>query len=79
LLKFHEQKPSLDYLVEIQKHSALEEAEQPEPGPKERTMAVLKLTEWLGLTEAGIKVFVDNEWNEKGAAATGQGIVRMSA
>jgi hypothetical protein len=34
-------------------------------------MTVLKLTEWLGLTEAGIKVFGDNEWNEKGAAATG--------
>jgi len=24
-------------------------------------MMVLKLTEWLGLTEADIKVFVDNE------------------
>ena len=61
LLKFHEQKPCVDYLVEIQKHSALEEAEKPDPGPKKRTMTVLKLTEWLGLTEAGIKVFVDNE------------------
>ena len=37
------------------------------------------MTEWLGLTEAGIKVFVDNECNEKGVAATGQGIMGMLA
>ena len=42
-----------------------------------RTKAVLKLTEWLGLNEAGIKVFVDNDRNEKKAAATGQGIMGM--
>jgi hypothetical protein len=28
---------TLDYLVEIQKKSALEEVEEPEPEPKERT------------------------------------------
>jgi len=37
------------------------------------------LTEWLGLTEIGIKVFVDSDWNEKGAAATGQEIMVMFA
>jgi hypothetical protein len=42
-------------------------------------MAVLNLTECLGLTEAGIKVFVENEWNEKGSAATGQGIMGIFA
>jgi hypothetical protein len=35
------------------------------------------LTEWLGLTVASIKALVDNDWNEKGAAATGQGIMGM--
>jgi DNA-binding winged helix-turn-helix (wHTH) protein len=33
--------------VEIRKQNALEEAEGPEPEPKERAMAVLKLTEGL--------------------------------
>jgi hypothetical protein len=36
------------------KQSALEEAE-----PKDRTVTALKLTERLGLTAAGIKVFED--------------------
>jgi hypothetical protein len=31
--------------------------EEPETEPKERTMAVLKLTAGLGLTEGGIKMF----------------------
>jgi hypothetical protein len=47
--------------------------------PKERSMTVWKLPEWLRLTEAGIGVFEDNEWNEQREAATGQGIVRMVA
>ena len=79
MLKFHDPKPSLDCLVEIHKQSALEEAEGPEPWPKERTMTIWKLTEGRGLTDAGIKVLVNNEWNEMGVAATGQGIVRMFA
>ena len=40
------------------------------------TMTVWKLAEWLGLTEAGIRVSEENEWNEQRAATTGQGIVR---
>jgi len=39
-------------------------------------MTVWKLAEWLGLTEAGIRVSEENEWNEQRAATTGQGIVR---
>jgi hypothetical protein len=39
-------------------------------------MTVLKLTERLGLTEAGIKVFEDTDWNEQRATRTGQGIMR---
>ena len=42
-------------------------------------MAVLKLTEGLGLTEDDIKVFEDVGWKEWRAASTGQGIVRMRA
>jgi hypothetical protein len=40
---------------------------------------VLKLTEWLGVTEVGIKVFEDVNRNGQRAAATGQGNVRMVA
>jgi len=38
---------------------------------------VLKVTEGLGESEFGIKVFEDNDWNGQRAAATGQGTVRM--
>jgi hypothetical protein len=38
---------------------------------------VLKLTEGLGLTEDGIKVFEDIGWKEWRVASTGQGIMRM--
>ena len=41
----------LDHTAEILKQSALEEAEEPEPVPKERTMTVRKLAEWLELTD----------------------------
>jgi len=40
---------------------------------------VLKVTEGLGVTEVGIKVFEDNDWNGQRASATGQGTVRMLA
>jgi hypothetical protein len=43
----------------------LEEAEEPELDPKERTMTVLKLTARLGVTEAGIKVFENNDSKEQ--------------
>jgi len=66
-------------LVEMFKQSAREEANEPEFEPKERITEGFELTEWLGLTETGIKVFVDNDWNEKGVAATGQGIMGMLA
>jgi hypothetical protein len=59
-------------LSEICKKSAFEEAEGPEPEPKERSMTVLKLVEGLGLTEAVISVFEDNDWNEKGQQELGR-------
>jgi hypothetical protein len=65
LLNYRDQKLTFDHLVQIRKHSALEEAEKPDPEPKERTMTVMKLTEGLGLTDAGIKVFEDIHWSEQ--------------
>jgi len=40
-------------------------------------MAVLQYTAGLGLTEAGTKLFEENEWNEQLAGTTEQGAVRM--
>ena len=68
-----------DDLSEICKKSDLEEAEGPEPEPKEGTMAVLKLVEGLGLAEALISVFENADWKENGTARTGQVILRMLA
>jgi hypothetical protein len=65
VLNYRDQKLTFDHLVEIQKQSALEGTEEPEPEPKERTMTAMKLTEGLGLTEAGIKVFEDLHWSEQ--------------
>ena len=60
---------TIDHLVEIRKQSTIEAAEEPEPEhepePKERTMTVVKLTEGLGLTGAGIKVCGDIDWYEQ--------------
>ena len=39
-------------------------------------MTVLKSTEGLGLTEVGIKVSEDTDWNWHRAAAAGRGIMR---
>jgi hypothetical protein len=65
--------------VKIRRQSALEEVEEPEPEPKERTTTVWKLAEWLGVTEAGVRVFEENERNEQRAASNGQGIVMITA
>ena len=56
-----------------------DEAEEPEPEHKKRTMMVLKFTDGLGLIDAGITEFEDIDWNEQGAATTRQGIMRMPA
>jgi hypothetical protein len=40
MLKAHDQVPTCDCLVEIRKQSALEEVEEPEPEPKERTVTI---------------------------------------
>jgi hypothetical protein len=78
LLNYRDQDFTLDDLFEIRKQSALQESEEPEPGPKERTMAVLKLAEGLGLTEGGIKVFEDSSLKEQ-RTATRQEITGMFA
>jgi hypothetical protein len=61
------------------KQSALEEADEPEPEPKDRPTTVLKLSDGFGLTEAVVKVFEDTDWKGQWAATTGPGIVRMLA
>jgi hypothetical protein len=61
----------------FRKQSTLEEAWEPEPRPSERTSAVLKLTEGLGLIVAGIEVYEESDWKEQRASAAGQGIVRV--
>ena len=63
LLNSSDQKLTFDHLVEIRKQSALEEAQEPEPERKERTERVVKLTEGLGLTEGGIRVSEDVDWD----------------
>lgn len=58
---------------------ALEEAEEPEPepDPEGKTMMFVELIEGFGVTQAGIKLFEDNDWKEEQATTTGQGIVRI--
>jgi hypothetical protein len=73
----HDQKLTVGHLVDIRKQSALEEVEESEPEPKQRTLTVLQLTETLGLTKADMKMFEDIDWNEQRAATSGQGIVRF--
>jgi len=71
-LKPKEQEPILKYLVEFRKQNALNEFEVPEPEPIYRTMSVLKLTEGLRMSEAGISLSADTDCKEQRAAATGQ-------
>jgi hypothetical protein len=65
----------LDNLFKIRKQSATAKAEE----PKDRTVTVSKLTEWLGFSADGIKVFENTDLNEPRAAETGQGIMGMPA
>jgi hypothetical protein len=55
---------------EIQKQSVLEEAEKPEPDPKERNMTAIAFSEGLGITAAVIKVFDIDSSNHRIATAT---------
>jgi hypothetical protein len=77
MLNSNDQDLMLEDPAEILKHCGLEEyedAEEPGPALNERTMAALKLTEWLLLIEAHVKVLEDVDSNEQGAAATRRGI-----
>jgi len=55
----------LDILVEIQKQNILQEAEEPGPWPENRTVTVSQLTERLGFTDIGIRVFEGIDSNEQ--------------
>jgi hypothetical protein len=46
------------------------------PQPKERTVTVTGFTEGFGLTETGIRVFEDVDWNEQRAGIR-RGIISM--
>jgi hypothetical protein len=61
----HEQVLTLENLVEIQKQNTLEEAEEPKPGPEDRTVTVSELTEGLGFRDSGIRVFEGKDSNEQ--------------
>jgi hypothetical protein len=63
LLNSHDKELAIDTSVDTLKQCAVEKEEKPEPN--ERTMAVLKLTKGLGVTEASIKVFEDIDWLEQ--------------
>jgi len=78
LLNSHDEL-TLDHLVETRKQSAFKQAEEPEPGPKERTMRVLKLAESRGIAEAGIRIFEDTDSKEQRAATIVQGPMRKRA
>ena len=52
-LNYRDQEITLEDLVKIRKQSGLQEAEEPEPEPKESTTTGLRFTEGLELTEAG--------------------------
>jgi hypothetical protein len=65
LLNPHVQQLTPEDILEFRKQSALEDVEEPEPEPEERTAM------GYGVTEAGIEVFGDIDWKEQRAAATG--------
>jgi hypothetical protein len=79
LLIYRDQQLTIERPVEIRQQSVLEEAEKPEFELKERTVTGLKLTEGLGVTETGTKLFEDVDWNEQRGAAAGEGIMGMLA
>jgi len=69
MLKSHDQQLTSEDLLEIRKQSVHEEVEGPEPKPEEGTAM------GLGVTEGGIEVFADIDWNVQRAAATGTGVM----
>jgi hypothetical protein len=65
LLNSHDQKLTLDYVVEICKLITLNENKEPEHEPKEITMTFSELIEGLRLIEPGIKVSEGTDWKEQ--------------
>ena len=55
----------------------LDEAQEPELEPIERSMRVSNLTEGLGVAENGIRLSVDTDCNEERAATAGQRVVSI--
>jgi hypothetical protein len=61
-------------IFDIRKQRTFEESSESKPDPNDSTVAFSKLTERLGLTEAGIRVFEDNDSNKQRAVTTTQGV-----
>jgi hypothetical protein len=72
--ELHDQEFTLKHLVEIWRQSTLEEAEEPEPEPKKRTIMMWKLTQGLGQIETPTGCFEDIDSNQQQAAITRQEI-----
>ena len=79
MLNYRDEDVTLDHHAEIRKEIVIEEVEEPELGLKHRAMTVLMLTEGLGLTEPGIKVFEDTDSKEQCTKTTAEVIMRMFA
>jgi transcription-repair coupling factor (superfamily II helicase) len=80
LLNSDDQELTFDNLIEFLKQSALEkveECEEPQPEPKEKTMTVSNLIDGFGLIEAGIKVLEETDLSEQRAATTRQKFKRF--
>lgn len=71
----YDQELTLDDVFEIRKPSALEEAEKNGPEPEKRAVRGLNFSERLRITEAGIKVSKDNDWDEQRTGTTRLGIM----
>jgi hypothetical protein len=68
-----------NHWAEIQKKSAVEKVEEPEPERKERTVTVSELTEGPGHIEAGVKEFEHIDLDEQQTGTVKQRILRLLA
>jgi hypothetical protein len=66
-------------IVVIRKQSTLQEAEEPNPEPKESPMPVLRLTEGLERTQTGIKLSEDTNSKERRRGKMKHWITRVLA
>jgi hypothetical protein len=75
----HNQKLTLENLVELRKESTLEEAEDPEREPKEMTMTFSRVKDEIRMIQAGIRMLEDTATKEQRSVTTIQGITKLFA